>query len=517
MTTPFVSYAFLATGASTTRTLPARLADVTNVRDFGAVGDGVTDDLAAITAAYNWTANANRGTLYFPPGTYNVSRPIDISDTDATHHTYICLLGQMGLSTITGNFADYIIKRYLLGSNAVSGGHIIEKLTIINQHASGGGIRLGVSVGAAIRDCDITANRGITTDNSDTYGPPGDPGAYWYSLETCIENCQLRAYSALASGSIGLARGANGPTTNCTFNDFDKAFITYGGQGLIPIQGCYFEHNNIGLANGIGPDPLFPSPATAVQVSGCRFKNNGIAISGSSSLGRFGGILIEATEGAIAGNPQHGVYFTTGGKCAFDGVRITGQYQVAGFQLDGGESTRSLAALAGVSITNTSTLGGAAWSLPSTAMSIDLDGCNVAPVWTMAKLPAHTLSIVSASWSGGTATIVITPAPDLPAGQSGNVSITGVSRAGYNGTFAGVSAIAFNTFTYTVADPGGSGSGGTVFFTPVSDVSTPNAFEGDCYNVSNADTATWGAAALSGGSNHAKVRYTSGGWTVMGK
>ena len=40
-----------------------------NVKDFGAVGDGVTDDTAAIQAALDHVA-ANGGTLYFPAGTY---------------------------------------------------------------------------------------------------------------------------------------------------------------------------------------------------------------------------------------------------------------------------------------------------------------------------------------------------------------------------------------------------------------------------------------------------------------
>jgi parallel beta-helix repeat protein len=54
------------------RTVQSKLQDVVSVKDFGAVGDGVANDLAAIQAAI--TAAGGK-TLYFPPGTYLVNLP----------------------------------------------------------------------------------------------------------------------------------------------------------------------------------------------------------------------------------------------------------------------------------------------------------------------------------------------------------------------------------------------------------------------------------------------------------
>lgn len=61
-----------ATGA-VGRTLAAKLADTISVKDFGAVGNGVTDDTAAIQVADAY-ARATKSSLYFPDGTYMVSQ-----------------------------------------------------------------------------------------------------------------------------------------------------------------------------------------------------------------------------------------------------------------------------------------------------------------------------------------------------------------------------------------------------------------------------------------------------------
>lgn len=54
-----------------------KLSQTVSVKDFGAVGDGVTDDWAAIKAAVDYV-NQVGGTLYFPPGHYKSPRlPVD--------------------------------------------------------------------------------------------------------------------------------------------------------------------------------------------------------------------------------------------------------------------------------------------------------------------------------------------------------------------------------------------------------------------------------------------------------
>src|SRR6266436_8734074 len=62
--TPFTTFPFTATGAPTPRTMPDRLGEIKNVKDYGAVGNGVTDDTAAIQACFD----AAFGSYYSPHG-----------------------------------------------------------------------------------------------------------------------------------------------------------------------------------------------------------------------------------------------------------------------------------------------------------------------------------------------------------------------------------------------------------------------------------------------------------------
>jgi hypothetical protein len=68
-----VSFTQSGTGA-VARTVQDKAREVVSVKDFGAKGDGVTDDTAAIQAAI--TAVGSGGRLYFPTGTYQTTSPL---------------------------------------------------------------------------------------------------------------------------------------------------------------------------------------------------------------------------------------------------------------------------------------------------------------------------------------------------------------------------------------------------------------------------------------------------------
>ena len=103
------------TGALT-RTVDSKLKDMVSVKDFGAKGDGVTNDTAAIQAALDSVPNgassyapskvsggAGRVSLFFPPGDYIVTAPLDMSQRD-----YVRLVAD-GRATIYSSSTSYII------------------------------------------------------------------------------------------------------------------------------------------------------------------------------------------------------------------------------------------------------------------------------------------------------------------------------------------------------------------------------------------------------------------------
>lgn len=84
-----VAYQPAGTGAVAT-TVQAKLRQYVSVKDFGAVGDGVTNDQPAIQAAidsliksinvsFNGTISAKSGVLYFPSGSYKITTPLSLA------------------------------------------------------------------------------------------------------------------------------------------------------------------------------------------------------------------------------------------------------------------------------------------------------------------------------------------------------------------------------------------------------------------------------------------------------
>lgn len=114
---------FIQSGAgAVARTVQSKLRETASVADFGAAGDGVTDDTAAITAAIAHVKGAG-GTLVFPGGTYLVSTvTFDGSDYNVDTSAGVTFKQKPGVASATP-FVIHIVtaKRLRIGFLSVIG------------------------------------------------------------------------------------------------------------------------------------------------------------------------------------------------------------------------------------------------------------------------------------------------------------------------------------------------------------------------------------------------------------
>jgi hypothetical protein len=114
--------------ASVPTTVELKLAETVSVKDFGAVGDGVTDDSDAIRAAVA-SVTAEGGQVYFPAGSYKVTAdPADVTGNTAIYvPSKVRIYGASQGGTLIVPGANNTVCFRFLGNN---GG--IENLQIDN-------------------------------------------------------------------------------------------------------------------------------------------------------------------------------------------------------------------------------------------------------------------------------------------------------------------------------------------------------------------------------------------------
>lgn len=178
------------TGA-TARSVQAKLADTLCVKDFGATGNGVTDDTAAIQAALAQAASAGAPRrVYFPMGTYLVSSGFVIAHP-------IRLVGEGAGGAVFGNFP------------AENGTHIkytgtagATMFTFSNVNFGNSGIE-GLWI-----DCNNLAANGVLID--------GCMGARF----ACVKIENFTFYGMKLTGT----------TSTCSWNHFENLAFNTGTQ-----------------------------------------------------------------------------------------------------------------------------------------------------------------------------------------------------------------------------------------------------------------------------------------------
>ncbi len=296
--TPVVlgSTTFCAAAMSRAMYLPApraRGGAALDVRDFGAKGDGVRDDTAAINAAIQ-ALPAEGGTVFVPAGRYLVDATKSIRLRSNMH----LQLDPMALLVCKPNALDkaYLLYAYKVSDVEISGGQVIgdryghlgstgewghgvfvrgsQRVTVRDMRLSdcwGDGISIGAALvfGAAPIPCeDIVVSNIVSTNNrrqglsigrgtnitirdsefsySNGTAPecgidiePDDPGI---SDHVSIENCVLRGNRKY--GLLAYKRSRNTTIRRCTVTNNGSCGIVTVGSTAMTITQCSVRMNS---------------------------------------------------------------------------------------------------------------------------------------------------------------------------------------------------------------------------------------------------------------------------------
>jgi len=239
-------------GAKIKRTFQQKFDDLASVKDFGAVGNGTTDDTAAIQRAIqnlvtsDATSDARR-TLYFPAGTYKVT------GAEIKIYPFTTILGDGADQTIikqTDASQDYVARTVDSGGN--TGANIGSGSNTVPQHIDITGVSFE-SEGF---------NSGLLLDRA---------------KHVRLTDCQFKSTwaqgDALGSGHRGVDAESSGihvvkhvTFDHCSFTGIQYAFSSDFDVESLNFQNCNFDIHYKGIKLGQSTDG-----STAGQANGPRF------------------------------------------------------------------------------------------------------------------------------------------------------------------------------------------------------------------------------------------------------
>lgn len=239
--------AFLASGAgAVSRTVQSKLSDWISVKDYGAKGDGTTDDTNAIKATIAYAGAIGGGTVYFPAGTYLVSAPIPLTLPNVT------LMGSSAYSatvTVPNNATGFVGYNpnavFILNGNGCGISNLGMNGNIANNSAqSFGAISTTISVsGISVTDCYIQGfiYNGIVTQPAsgavtnfrierNTLNNIG-----WVAIGAwCTINGSIKDNQVIYCGSSGILTGYASQVANFTVSELITITGNYVTKAVPP-------------------------------------------------------------------------------------------------------------------------------------------------------------------------------------------------------------------------------------------------------------------------------------------
>lgn len=199
---------------------------VLNLRDFGAVGDGTTNDAPALQAALEALADAGGGTLLVPPGRFAVRTPVAVDFLNRASAVVVQGVGSSSqLILQTGERADALM---LIRAESV----LLDNLTFAGVPEAATDARIGLyfyqCLQAKLRRCDFYGVRSLVAGGAVIY-------AEWTDLR--LEDCAFRGCSGNSAAGVPVIQNENwrGLTvTGTDFFDFGTLNGVYHSKTTVP-------------------------------------------------------------------------------------------------------------------------------------------------------------------------------------------------------------------------------------------------------------------------------------------
>ncbi|WP_372743177.1 glycosyl hydrolase family 28-related protein, partial [Neptunomonas sp.] len=298
-----VSYTPAGTGAVATN-VKARLDQIVSVKNFGAVGDGVTDDTAAIQAAFN-SVTTKGAAVYFPAGTYLIKNQLTITDKP------IKLIGD-----------GMYVSKLLWGSAATADGILftqtqdiytvtINDLTFLTQKAAVGTaikvVMTGQESGGVVQDRlkprviirDVVA-KGNTAVNVDGFSL----GIHLVDVQhPVIESFHFVGKHGIAQVNVESLDAIKLETTKNAVEAFISdcwAFYASNGLSVTGYEGVVLQrYNFVAVTNGVGFTATGDEPQCNVLDGHINAFSKCISLT-NSVQSRISGNLLYLRNGATA-------------------------------------------------------------------------------------------------------------------------------------------------------------------------------------------------------------------------
>lgn len=259
-----------------------------NVKDFGATGDGTTDDTAAIQAAINYAQNNivppgltvpsfGPGTVYFPAGAYKVTDQLLVS-----YKISVVGEGQTEYSYGSRLFQTVVNKHLFVLNTATPGTSFsIEKMVLANT--------AGVGTGDLVRVVKTSAYVNSQRYVDCTFAQPQSLALNLTGDDIAIANClfdvsQQSGNCLQFGGTVAGQVASNVRITGCDFFN-----ITGRVVGLINVSGFVMSGCNISQPNSTTRTPIiFDAQTDLVNAKNIAITGN--AIEGARTLFASAGI-----------------------------------------------------------------------------------------------------------------------------------------------------------------------------------------------------------------------------------